>query len=114
MLDEPAALQTFLLDFAALPEPKILVHGGGKIATQLGERLGLIRNTLDGRRVTDDATLELATMVYGGLINNRLAQLQALGCNAIGLTGADANILPAQNVRCRTSGLRLGGRYADR
>lgn len=96
VLDNPAALHTFLHDFAALPEPKILVHGGGKIATQIGERLGLSPLYIKGRRVTDEATLELVTMVYGGLINRQLtAQLQALGCNAIGLTGADANILPA-------------------
>lgn len=96
VLDEPTALQAFLQEFANLPDPKILIHGGGKIATQIGERLGLIPQYLRGRRVTDDATLELVTMVYGGLINRQLtARLQALGCNAIGLTGADANILPA-------------------
>ncbi len=96
VLDEPAALTTFLADFAALPEPKILVHGGGKIATQLGQRLGLEPRYFNGRRITDKATLDLVTMVYGGLINRQLtAQLQALGCNAIGLTGADANTLSA-------------------
>ncbi|MCY7328603.1 MAG: acetylglutamate kinase [Saprospiraceae bacterium] len=96
VLDNPAALHTFLHDFAVLPAPKILVHGGGKIATQIGEKLGLQAQYVQGRRITDDATLELVMMVYGGLINRQLtAQLQALGCNAIGLTGADANILPA-------------------
>ena len=96
VLDDPGALQAFLPDFTALPDPKILVHGGGKIATQIGQRLGLIPQYVQGRRVTDEATLEVVTMVYGGLINRQLtARLQALGCNAIGLTGADANILPA-------------------
>ena len=96
VLDDPAALQSFLRDFAALPEPKILVHGGGKIATQIGEKLGLQPQYVQGRRITDEATLDLVTMVYGGLINRQLtAQLQAMGCNAIGLTGSDANILPA-------------------
>ncbi len=96
VLDDPAALNRFLTDFAALPQPKILVHGGGKIASELGENLGLQPHYIQGRRVTDAATLDLVTMVYGGLINRQMtAKLQALGCNAIGLTGADANILPA-------------------
>ena len=96
VLDNPDALTTFLADFAALPGPKILVHGGGKIASELGEKMGLIPHYVKGRRITDDATMDLVTMVYGGLINRQItAQLQALGCNAIGLTGADANILPA-------------------
>lgn len=96
VLDDPAALANFVRDFSALPGPKLLVHGGGKIATQLGERLGLTPHYVAGRRITDAATLELVTMVYGGLVNRQLvAQLQAAGCNALGLTGADANILPA-------------------
>lgn len=96
VLDEPAALATFLADFVRLPGPKILVHGGGKIASGIGQRLGLIPQYVQGRRITDDATLELVTMVYGGLVNRQLvAQLQTLGCNALGLTGADGNVLPA-------------------
>jgi acetylglutamate kinase len=76
---------------------KILVHGGGKIATKTGERMGIVSRYVNGRRITDEATIDLVTMVYGGGVNKRLvAGLQALGCNAIGLTGADANTIPAQ------------------
>lgn len=97
VLDEPAALDAFLRSFAALPGGKILVHGGGKIASSLGARLGLEPRYVQGRRITDDATLDLVTMVYGGLLNRQLcARLQALGCNALGLTGADGNLLKAQ------------------
>lgn len=96
VLDDDAALGRFLADFAALPGAKILVHGGGKIASTLGARLGLTPQYVNGRRITDDATLELVTMVYGGLLNRQLtARLQALGCNAIGLSGADGNVLAA-------------------
>ncbi|MCC6458832.1 MAG: acetylglutamate kinase [Saprospiraceae bacterium] len=96
VLDEPAALQAFLRDFAALGGAKILVHGGGKIASSIGQRLGLEARYVQGRRITDDATLELVTMVYGGLVNRQLtAQLQALGCMALGLSGADGNALSA-------------------
>jgi acetylglutamate kinase len=74
----------------------ILVHGGGKIATKIGEQLGIESKYINGRRITDDATIDLVTMVYGGLVNKKIvAQLQAAGVNAIGLTGADANIIPA-------------------
>jgi acetylglutamate kinase len=96
VLDDPAALQRFLQAFAKIPSPKILVHGGGKIATRLGEKLGIQSNYVDGRRITDDATIDLVTMVYGGLVNKQLvAQLQSLQTNAIGITGADGNLLPA-------------------
>jgi acetylglutamate kinase len=97
ILDNPVRLQAFLVDFAQLPDPKILVHGGGKIASALGQKLGITPKMVEGRRITDAETLDLVTMVYGGLVNkNVVAKLQALGCNAIGLTGADANIIPAQ------------------
>lgn len=96
VLDDPAALAAFLADFAAVPGAKMLVHGGGKIASTFGARLGLEPQYVHGRRLTDDATLELVTMVYGGLINRQLtARLQALGCNALGVTGADGNALSA-------------------
>jgi acetylglutamate kinase len=96
VLDDEAAYAAFVRDFAALPGLKLLVHGGGKIATELGKRLGLEARYVGGRRVTDAGTLELVTMVYGGLINRQLvARLQAAGCPAIGLTGADANVLAA-------------------
>jgi len=97
VIDNSANLHQFLLDFTALPGDKILVHGGGKIATELGESLGVEAKMIEGRRVTDIETLRIVTMVYAGLINkNMVAQLQAKGSNAIGLTGADGNIIKAK------------------
>lgn len=96
VLDNPQALKSFLTDFAAIKEPKILIHGGGKIATKLGNQLGIESNYINGRRITDSATLDLVTMVYGGLVNKQIvAALQENGCNAIGITGADGNMLKA-------------------
>ncbi|RYF22588.1 MAG: acetylglutamate kinase [Flavobacteriales bacterium] len=97
VIDNSENLHQFLLDFTALPGDKILVHGGGKIATELGQSLGIEAEMIEGRRVTDIETLRIVTMVYAGLINkNMIAQLQAKGCNAIGLTGADGNIIKAK------------------
>ena len=97
VIDDPAARQQFLSDFAALPGGKILVHGGGKIATQVADNLGVETVMIDGRRVTDQPMLDVVTMVYGGLINKQLvAALQALGCNALGLTGADGGVIRAK------------------
>lgn len=96
VIDSQDALQSFLKDFATIDGKKVLVHGGGKTATKIGEQSGIQPNYVNGRRITDDATIDLVTMVYGGLINKKIvAQLQALQCNAIGLTGADGNIIPA-------------------
>ena len=96
VVDNPAALAKFVRDFAAMPGPKALVHGGGKEATRLGERLGIPATMIDGRRVTSRETLDVVTMVYAGLINKRIvAMLQAEGCNALGLSGADANAIRA-------------------
>lgn len=96
VLDNAEALKKFLSDFASIKEPKILIHGGGKIATKLGEQLGIQSNYVNGRRITDSPTLDLVTMVYGGLVNKQIvASLQQLGCNAIGLTGADGNVIKA-------------------
>lgn len=96
VLDEESLLHSFLKNFATIPEKKILVHGGGKIATTIGKQLGIEPNYINGRRITDTATIDLVTMVYGGLVNKKLvASLQSMKCNAIGLTGADANIIPA-------------------
>lgn len=96
VIDNSEKLHQFLLDFNALPGDKILIHGGGKIATELGVSLGIEAKMVDGRRITDIETLRIVTMVYAGLINkNMVAQLQAKGCNAIGLTGADGNIIKA-------------------
>ncbi|RFS24852.1 acetylglutamate kinase [Chitinophaga silvatica] len=96
VIDNPVLLQTFLQKFATIPGKKILIHGGGKIATRIGDKLGIESKYVDGRRITDAETIDVVTMVYGGLVNKQLvAQLQANNCNAIGLTGADANIIPA-------------------
>lgn len=96
VVDNPQALMSFLKDFSQLAGPKILVHGGGKEATRLGEALGIPSVMIDGRRVTDRATLDVVTMVYAGLINKRIvALLQSIGVDAIGLSGADASIIRA-------------------
>lgn len=96
VIDDEKNIAAFLQNFASISAKKILVHGGGKIATKIGEQLGIQSNYLNGRRITDEATIDLVTMVYGGLVNKKIvAKLQALQCNALGLTGADANIIPA-------------------
>lgn len=97
VIDNPEALKRFLEEFAALPGAKILVHGGGKLATRLAERLELKVQMVDGRRITDKGTLDVVTMVYAGLINKQVvAGLQAAGCNAMGLSGADGNAVTAR------------------
>lgn len=96
IIDDEKKLASFLEVFASIGGNKILVHGGGKIASTIGERLGIAPNYIDGRRITNGETLKLVTMVYAGLINKSIvARLQAKGCNAIGITGADANIIKA-------------------
>ncbi|MFN3446603.1 MAG: acetylglutamate kinase [Bacteroidia bacterium] len=96
IIDDEQAVEQVLKQICMFNEPFILVHGGGKVATNLCETLLIETTLIDGRRVTDAATLEIVTMVYAGLINKKLvAQLQAQGKNAIGLSGADANIIPA-------------------
>ena len=96
VIDNPEALKRFAHDFAALPSPKILIHGGGKLATRLGEQLNIPAQMIDGRRVTDAATLDIVTMVYAGLLNKRIvALLQSEGCNALGLSGADGDVVRA-------------------
>lgn len=96
VVDNPDALQRFIREFASIKSPKILIHGGGKEATRLSKRLDIPTQMIDGRRVTDRDTLDVVTMVYAGLINKRIvASLQAVGCNALGLTGADADCIRA-------------------
>jgi acetylglutamate kinase len=96
IIDDEKQLSSFLNHFASLSDSKILVHGGGKIATEMSKQLGIEAKMVDGRRITDADTLKVVQMVYGGLINkNIVAQLQSKNCNAIGLTGADANIILA-------------------
>ena len=96
VLDDPAQLAQFLTEFARLPGRKLLVHGGGKGASQLLQSLGIVPQLVDGRRVTDAATLDVVTMFYAGKTNKQLvALLQARGINALGLSGADGNAIPA-------------------
>ena len=96
VIDNEAALERFVADFAQLPAPKVLIHGGGKLATRLAEKLEIPTTMIEGRRVTDAATLDVVTMVYAGLINKQIvAKLQREGCNAFGFSGADGNIIPA-------------------
>lgn len=96
IIDDEKKLSLFLKEFASLEENKILVHGGGKVATSIGDKLGIESKYVDGRRITDAATIDLVTMVYAGLINKKIvAQLQSFNCNALGITGADGNLIPA-------------------
>ncbi len=89
-------LEKFLLLFSKLPDPKILVHGGGKLATLLAGKLGIESQLVGGRRITDAKSLEVITMVYAGLTNkNIVTKLQSQGINAIGLSGADGNLILA-------------------
>ncbi|MDM8268342.1 acetylglutamate kinase [Barnesiella viscericola] len=94
IVEEQATLSRLLASFAAIPGRKVLVHGGGRSATAMASRLGIESRMVGGRRITDKAMLEVVTMVYAGLVNkNIVAGLQALGVNALGMTGADMNIL---------------------
>ena len=94
IVENSESLNALLKDFAAVEVKKLLVHGGGRSATQMAARLGVETKMVDGRRITDEAMLEVVTMVYGGLVNKRIvAGLQALGIDAVGLTGADMNIV---------------------
>ena len=96
IVEESESLGNLLDRFAAIEGRKLLIHGGGRSATRMAERLGIESRMVNGRRITDEATLQVVTMVYGGLVNkNIVAQLQARGINALGLTGADCNIIKA-------------------
>lgn len=92
IIEDETSLHAFLKLFSNIEGKKILVHGGGKRATHFATKLGIESKMINGRRITDAETLEVITMVYGGLVNkNVVAKLQALGTDAIGLTGADSN-----------------------
>lgn len=96
VIDDEAVLQQVLEEFANVRGPKLLVHGGGKIASELSLKLGIQPQMVQGRRITDKESLKVVMMTYAGLVNKDIvARLQAIGCNALGLTGADANIIPA-------------------
>ena len=97
IVDNPELLKQFVRDFAAMPGMKILVHGGGVMASQMQKSMGMTPLMVEGRRVTDEETLKVVTMVYAGWCNKNItALLQAEGCNAIGLTGADGNAIAAR------------------
>ncbi|MFV0310170.1 MAG: acetylglutamate kinase [Dysgonomonas sp.] len=97
IVEEEQSLKQLLKDFARIEGYKILVHGGGRSATKLAERLGIESRMINGRRITDLETLQIVTMVYGGLVNkNIVAGLQALNVNALGLTGADMNLIRSE------------------
>lgn len=94
VVEDEAQLQQLISDFADIPGPKVLVHGGGRRATKVAAQLGIESHMVNGRRITDANMLDVVTMVYGGLVNKHLvASLQAKGINAVGLTGADMNII---------------------
>ena len=96
VVDNPVLLQEFVRDFAAMPGMKVLVHGGGVMASQMQKSMGMMPQMVEGRRVTDEETLKVVTMVYAGWCNkNIVALLQAEGCNSIGLSGADGNAIRA-------------------
>jgi len=96
IIDDEVKLSSFLRSFAAIEDKKILVHGGGKLATKLAEKMGVEQKLIDGRRITDAETLKIVTMVYAGYVNkNIVAQLQSFNCNAIGLSGVDGDIILA-------------------
>src|SRR5207342_563502 len=109
IIDDEVKLSAFLKQFAGLKSSdgsvtkKILVHGGGKLATKLAAQLGVEQQMIDGRRITDEETLKIVTMVYAGYINkNIVAQLQSRGSNALGLCGADGNVIQSHKRKHAT------------
>lgn len=114
IVEEPASLQKLLNDFYRISGHKILVHGGGRSATALAEKLGIPTQMVEGRRITDQAMLEVVTMVYGGLVNkNIVAGLQGLGCNAVGFTGADLGLIRAVKRPVKTIDYGFVGDVVD-
>lgn len=111
IIDDEKKLSSFLKDFASINEKKILIHGGGKLATDLAQQLNISQQLKDGRRITDAETLKVITMVYAGYISKNItAKLQSNHCNAIGLCGADGNLIQAHK-RTPDSPLGAGGDY---
>lgn len=97
IVEEPASLKQLLADFSNIEGHKVLVHGGGRSATSVAAKLGIESRMVNGRRITDEETLKVVTMVYGGLVNKQIvAGLQSLGLNALGLTGADLNYMRSE------------------
>lgn len=96
IVDDEKLLSQFLHAFAQLKGNRILIHGGGKLATRMAETMGIKQQLVDGRRITDEATLKIVTMVYAGFINKQIvAKLQAVRVNALGLSGVDGNLIKA-------------------
>ena len=103
IVDDDLALENFLHAFAAIQSHKILVHGGGKLATRVAEAMGVQQQMIEGRRITDAETLKIVTMVYAGFINkNIVGKLQAYQNNAVGITGADGNAILAHKRVSKT------------
>jgi len=96
VIEQPDLLASFLEEFAQLQSHKILVHGGGRSATAMADQLGISSKMIEGRRVTDEVMLDIVVMVYGGLNKKIVAQLQSRACNAVGLTGADLNVMKSR------------------
>lgn len=97
IIEDEKALASFLEDFSKIESPKILIHGGGKSATQLATQLGIQTEMIDGRRITSAKNLDIVVMTYAGLLNKTIVSgLQQYKCNALGLTGADANVIQAK------------------
>ena len=97
IVEEPQSLKQLLADFSKIDGYKVLVHGGGRSATAIAAKLGIESTMVNGRRITDEETLKVVTMVYGGLVNKQIiAGLQAIGVNALGLTGADLNYMRSE------------------
>ncbi len=109
IVDNPVKLRAFLADFAELEGSKILVHGGGKVATAIAAALGIETVMIEGRRVTDERTLEVVTMAYSGINKQIVSTLQGIGCNAVGLCGADGRLI----VSRRREPVLVGGEFVD-
>ena len=109
VVEDPEHLAILLDEFGKIEGPKVLVHGGGRSATKLAAQLGIESQMVGGRRITDAEMLKVVTMVYGGLVNkNIVAQLQARGINALGLTGADLNLVRAHRRPITPEGIDFG------
>ena len=103
VVEDPESLNMLLDQFKRISGYKMLVHGGGSTATLIAEKLGIATQMVEGRRITDEATLDVVTMVYGGLVNKKIvAGLQARNCNALGLTGADLSLVRARKRPAQT------------
>ena len=116
IVDNEAKLRAFLTDFAAMEGPKILIHGGGKVATAIAAALGIETRMVEGRRVTDARTLEVVTMVYNGVNKQIVSILQGLGCDAVGLCGADGKLIVSHRrppVMVGGDGGKTGGTLVD-